>query len=127
MCQQQEDAEKMAILKNGAERGELVNTLEEELQKTKKLMTDQHKETERLSTELDNVKAESDKLESSRQCDQLNLQSSRDEVNCLQSEISKLRDMCDAKDEVINRKEQTIEKFEQDNRDLAMQKNAVQK
>ena len=34
MRQQQEDAEKIAILKNGAERGELVNTLEEELQKT---------------------------------------------------------------------------------------------
>ena len=48
----------MAILKKGAERGELVNTLEEELHKTKMLLDEEQEKTQTLTDELDKLKKE---------------------------------------------------------------------
>ena len=116
----------MVILEKGAERGDRVNALEGELLKTKELLNTTQREAKHLSAENLELKETTEKLESGRNYDQINLQSSRDEVSNLESQIAKLKKMCDAKDVELNKKEETIRLLQQDARDLAIQKNAIQ-
>ena len=100
--------------------------MEKELQRVKELLDAKNKEAEQLATELSEVKETADKLEAGRNYDQINLQSSREEVSGLETQLAKLRKDCEVKDVELGKKEETIMQCEQDNRDLVMQKNAVQ-